>query len=247
MAVSRPVIERLPLWFLFFVGSVGFFVIISFPFDIFPEELTIPKECDVLLHYVSTEFAPFVNLKHLGVDFPIRFIEILLASLAIGVIIYLLHNIYRAVNGKVMKGRIRKILWKHGKFPQKVQLSIIEGYNFDKWLHEKAWFYLSYLKFSGTIPRITLGLLYGSETFFLFNATHSVIVGVCMIKNVCTLSILLDSLGWLGVAIVFVVILYIIHLNCARIYNRSHKYVLETYRTLMEKAIEEQKEREKKE
>lgn len=181
MSTPQAVLERFPLAFLVFILSVGLFVTLSFPFDFFsldfseglrlPNTETLREYIFVTIpSYIRENFAPFINVKHLGSEFPWGFIKILLASSAVGTIIYFFYGIYGAINHFLRKCIMKPFnalcFWRDKAKKEKGsrQRSIVEKLEFSAWVRKIG--LAKYLDFLYSTQMITTGLLYGSETFF---------------------------------------------------------------------------------
>jgi hypothetical protein len=109
METAKETAVRFPIEKVLFIFTVGFFIVISFPFDLFSafsdglppldfvDWFVLPVPA--IESYVKNNFQPFVNLRYLGgANFPTGLIQIILCSLPVGVIIFFTYGLYEKIN-----------------------------------------------------------------------------------------------------------------------------------------------------
>lgn len=176
MASVENVVAKMPLWFIFFIPTLGLFVTLSFPFDIlkanFESGIVLSNMTNMSLVNVfkslDQDFKPFVMLQYLGNSFPSGLTEIVLLSLVVGFLVYLLVPVYEWTNGRLMKGYCflcRKEYNRSDKLP-KENLSAGQIRPFVEWSTAVNW---GYIDFNASLNSMMVGLLFGAETFLLFN------------------------------------------------------------------------------
>jgi hypothetical protein len=166
MEASKEIFSRFPIEQVFFIVAFGFFVVISFPFDIFKffsngfPKIHPSSIFQDIGGYVKTDFAPFVNVQYLGKDFPSGFIETFLLSLAFGIAVFFLYDYFNKVN-HIPKKFYYWIARKPEKQPS--SRSIVKQLAFARWIRKEG--YGKLLDFFYSMQLVATGLLWGAEVF----------------------------------------------------------------------------------
>jgi hypothetical protein len=211
---SQAVIEKTPLWFILFCLSSGLLITLSFPFDIFALNVqngivltnTTPLTA---IEQFGDNFKPFIMVKHLGdMSFPYAgLVEIILLGFVIGTLVYLFQTVYDKING-VVADNIRKtpfrriVSSKKGKVERskKRKLEPAQIPRFVKWLQNTNT--MGYADFLSSTAKLTEGLLFGAETFFLLN----------IIRILVGLSHPVESMAWFELSLTLVLVFYYLYL-----------------------------------
>lgn len=163
---SKEIFSRFPIEQVFFIAAFGFFVVVSFPFDIFKffsngfPKIHPSSIFQDIGSYVKTDFAPFANVQYLGKDFPSGFIETFLLSLAFGIVAFFLHDYLNKVN-HIPKWLYYQIARKPEKQPP--SRPIVKQLAFARWIRKEG--YGKLLDFFYSMQLIATGLLWGAEVF----------------------------------------------------------------------------------
>jgi len=171
---------KMPLWFFFFIASAGLSVILSFPFDIFVFDSSktnaLPmsfQDLQKISDALNDDFKPFTMMKYLGSEFPVGLAKIILVSLVVGTFLYLFYDAYQDVNGRMMRGRVRRKLEARAlskSIMQAKQFKVPKTKDYVKWLRSvDQW---GYLDFIGSMKMLTEGLFFGAETFCMLNVVR---------------------------------------------------------------------------
>jgi hypothetical protein len=218
---TRNFIENFPINEILFVLSVGAFVILSFPFDVFKfftdsptvtfylwnGFLSIPSIPDI-----SNYFQPFINLHYLQLDNLASGIAmIIFLSLMIGAIIQCSMSIFEWINRRISwiyRSLYEKKYHKKKEAVKENWIAITEEMNFHRWLFKNR--FDKMITFIVSMRQIAVALLYGSE--ILFGATL-----------ICGLFIS-DKIfwgGWMEIVIIITLFSIIAYLTSESRYWRS--------------------------
>jgi hypothetical protein len=213
---------------IFFIITVGLFIVISFPFDVtnsfskgsasiaFDSFYGIPFPN--FSYYANAGFHPFLNLNLLnGGNFLTGVGILVLCSLPVGVFIFLLYDTYEKINhfpkrvyckimGKACTTKMDKIT-AEGVDPQEF-LDYIERLKIIK-----------NLIFYDTIRQISVALLYGSQTLLFMILPLFLFAGEQQLR-----------FGWLIISLLFCVFFGIIYSSYERRYNKIRTNVLQQYK-----------------
>jgi hypothetical protein len=177
METAKETAVRFPIEKVLFIFTVGFFIVISFPFDLFSafsdglppldfvDWFVLPVPA--IESYVKNNFQPFVNLRYLGgANFPTGLIQIILCSLPVGVIIFFTYGLYEKSN-HIISYIPNCLYYKATGKKQKQQEDLlrqrkINSAIFNEWISTKD--VKRYYEFIVSMKEISVGLLYGSET-----------------------------------------------------------------------------------
>ncbi len=186
MSEGKELLNRFPIEGIFLIAAYGLFVIISFPYDIFALfEVCIPRPSSTntialtitaICNYLKSNFTPFINAYHLGTNFPNGFFEILLLSLAFGIVAYFLYETFTEVNHVVrhpkpiylwIKQKTRAHEKKNRKLPTRgsEKRSLQNQLAFADWIKRRG--YQKHINLATSMEWTAAGLLWGAETFCL--------------------------------------------------------------------------------
>jgi hypothetical protein len=197
---------QFPIDVLFLMLTSGLFVVMAFPFDIFRIDFSSLQTFSItdLPKLVSSNFAPFINMKYLGVQFPTYLIMLLLVSIPFGVVIYLLYGVYERFNHVLMRGFVKKRICKS----EMNEVALGVKLEFYKWARENRMG--KYISLILSLKAIAAGLLYGGETFILI-----VFISMLLAWRAYW------GWGWFVFSIILTVFLYVVEL----IYDRRSNEV----------------------
>lgn len=216
---AKETLGQFPIDDLFFILTSGLFVVMAFPFDIFNFDFSLLPTFSItdLPKLASSNFAPFINLKYLGVQFPTYLIMLVLLSIPFGMMIYLLDGAYQRLNYIVMRGRVKERFCKSeiGEVPLGVILDFYE------WLREKKMG--KYASLLWSMKSTSTGLLYGGETFILF-----VSISMLLARRVYW--------EWFVFSFILTFFLYAIHIIYQRRYNTLFDALYNTYQATLPRA-----------
>jgi len=235
--IAREVLGRFPIENLGFVFVAGFFTVVSFPFDLFSRDfsrstyLSIVSEQSVScsLNWLGLKFDPFVNIKYLGYQFPTGLAELVLVSLPVGLLLYVLFELYGWINRRpyaLYLRFIRRDRSSSEEIGKPFDSPISSDSPIKKWVcgkrlsfdsHEQELDFYDWLKETGIVKSIDFlvlmrssfeGILYGSETFFF-------IVFFCLVFS--WLFSFTGTLEWFVGAIVIFPFSYVIYLASEKV------------------------------
>ena len=223
---SQAVVEKTPLWFILFCFSSGLLIALSFPFDIFALNVqngivlastTLPTA----IKQFDQNFTPFIMVKHLGdLPFPSGLVEIILLGLVIGTLVYLFNTVYENINHVVANiirktplapalRRLRTIFGSKDRphANKEIALELTQIPRFIKWLQNTNT--AGYADFIFSMVKLTEGLLFGAETFFLLNIIRILSVGIQYInKTPVGLSHSIESMAWFALSLILGLVFY---------------------------------------
>jgi len=232
---GNEILGRFPIDQLCFLLAGGLFLVFSFPFGIsynadflrgvpplnFTNIIPYFKESiEYSADYIALNFSPFVNINYLN-DFPNGLIKILLLSFPCGTIFFFFYDVYKRTNHffKVLFWDyfLKNIINRKNKNEKKEnlrdgndQINLREYFDFFDWIRKKD--LGKFFDFMLAMHKITIGLLYSCETYFLISlfSLFAVLLRTGIIH-----------LEWLILPIVLNVFFYIVF----RVYDKRYESI----------------------
>lgn len=220
---------ELPLWFLLFIATGGFLVVISCPYDVFAlnfeNGVIVPTsvgELRAISDVLDTNFKPFVMIQYLGSEFPAGLAKVILLSVVVGIFMYLLYDAYQYLSDSLMHGWARKKYyadkWPAYKKAEDAKLDMLIT-----WLVKTRQY--RYMEFLGAMKMLTEALLFASGTFFIMNLVLLPNLIIRLILRIPTQSAIV-LLVWLGLSFSAGVVSYVIYFHYILTFNNAQENML---------------------
>ena len=183
VSIPEP-ITKYPIGYLLFILTSGSFFILSFPYDIFSIDfsngLILPDAR--FFEYLGQNFKPFINIKYLSTDSLLSFSKITLLFWITGIFFFFMRDLFCKFNNILKCGltNFPKIKGIYSNLTRsRSKKGNIDQLEFAVWARTNK--HANHTDFLWSIREITVGLLYASETFFLF--TFFAIISPIVLKN----------------------------------------------------------------